>query len=200
MEAPDSPFLHALAQARPDPGGGAAAAHGAALALALLEKAVRLEQDRKISESNPNFPWDGLLKRVRHVAAALLRLQKEDIQAYFNLTRARGSSDPDKLAAALEEAIGCPLRIMQQAQEGLVLISQGGARCEKHLLSDLLVACELLGAAFRGANHIARANLLLMRQSSRLAVWAEDLALTLKAAEAVLQQVRADLLERQSCP
>jgi formiminotetrahydrofolate cyclodeaminase len=196
MDSSESTFLHALAQARPDPGGGAAAAHGAALALALLEKVVRLEQERL----NPHFPWDGLLRRVRQVAAAQLRLQKEDIQAYSNLTQARASGDPEKLAAALEEAMGCPLRIMQQAQEGLALISQGGARCKKHLLSDLLVACELLGAAFRGAHHIARANLLLMCQISRRAVWAEDLALTLRAAEAMLQQVSADLVERQSCP
>jgi formiminotetrahydrofolate cyclodeaminase len=196
----DSVFLHALAQARPDPGGGAAAAHAAALGMALLEKVVRLEQERKTTELNPHFPWDGLLRQVRRVAAALLRLQKEDIQAYFNLTRARGTGDLEKVAAALEEAMGCPLRIMQQAQEGLALIAQGGARCKKHLLSDLLVACELLGAAFRGAYHIALANLLLMSRSSRRAVWAEDLAHTLRAAEAVLQQVGADLLERQSCP
>ncbi len=145
------------------------------------------------------FPWDDLLRRVRQVAGALLRLQEEDVQAYFNLAQARRGGDPRKLAAALEEALGCPLRTMQQAQEGLVLISQGGARCKIHLLSDLLVACELLGAAFRGAHHIAWANLLLMHQSSRRVVWAEDLAHTLKAAEAVLQQVSAELLDRQSC-
>ena len=195
----DSPFLHALAQARPDPGGGAAAAHGAAMGLALLEKVVRLEQQRQGVDGRPDFPWDDLLRRVRQVTEALLRLQEEDILAYFNLVEARGSRDANKLAGALEEALGCPLRIMQQAQEGLALIAQGGARCKMHLVADLLVACELLGAAFRGAHHIARANLLLLHQTARRVVWAEDLAITLRAAEAVLRQVSADLLERQSC-
>jgi formiminotetrahydrofolate cyclodeaminase len=195
----DSPFLHALAQARPDPGGGAAAAHGAAMGLALLEKVVRLEQQRQEVDCRPHFPWEDLLRRVRQVNEALLRLQEEDIQAYFNLVEARGSRDPSILAATLEEAIGCPLRIMQQAQEGLALISQGGARCKMHLISDLLVACEILGAAFRGAHHIARANLLLMQQGARRIVWAEDLALTLKAAEAILQQVSVELSDRQLC-
>jgi formiminotetrahydrofolate cyclodeaminase len=194
----DSAFLHALAQARPDPGGGAAAAHGAALGLALLEKVVRLEQQRQ-GVDRRGFPWDDLLKRVRQVAEALLRLQEEDIQAYFNFVAARGSRDLDKLAEALEEALGCPLRIMQQAQAGLLLISQGGARCKMHLVADLLVACELLGAAFRGAHHIAWANLLLMQQSSRRVVWTEDLTHTLEAAEAGLQKVSAELVERQSC-
>jgi formiminotetrahydrofolate cyclodeaminase len=195
----ESKFLHALAQGRPDPGGGAAAAHGAAIGLALLEKVVRLEQQRWGVCGRPGFPWDDLFRRVRQVADALLRLQEEDIQAYFNLTQARGSGDPSMLARALEEALGCPLRIMQQAQEGLALISQGGARCKMHLLSDLLVACELLGAAFRGAHHIARANLLLMHRSSQRTIWVDDLAHTLKAAEVVLQQVTAELLGRQSC-
>ncbi|MFZ5449822.1 MAG: cyclodeaminase/cyclohydrolase family protein [Thermodesulfobacteriota bacterium] len=196
----DSTFLQALAQARPDPGGGAAAAHGAALGLALLEKVVRLEEQRQSRGTGQPFPWDDLLRRVRLVAAALGRLQEEDIQAYFNLTQARDSGDPEKVKGALEEAIGCPLRIMQQAQEGLGLISQGGGRCKKHLLSDLLVATELLGAAFRGAHHIARANLLFMARNPRRLVWAEDLDHTLKAAEAMFQQVLADLLERQQCP
>jgi formiminotetrahydrofolate cyclodeaminase len=195
----ESAFLQALAQARPDPGGGAAAAHSAALGLALLEKVVKLERQRPRSEEWVGFPWDDFLRRVRRVATALLRLQEEDVQAYFHLTQARASGDPGRLAAALEEAISCPLRIMQQAQEGLALISQGGARCKPHLLSDLLVACELLGAACRGAHHIARANLLLMSRSARRTVWAEDLAHTLKAAGAVEQQVLAELLDRQSC-
>jgi formiminotetrahydrofolate cyclodeaminase len=194
----DSAFLKA--QARPDPGGGAAAAHSAALGLALLSKVVQLEHRRQGPEGEPGLPWSDLLARVRLVAAALLRLQEEDVQAYFQLTRARPKGDPIEVAAALEAAVACPLRIMQQAQEGLVLLAQGGARCALHLVADLQVACELLGAAFRGAHHIARANLPLMRQDSRRDVWEEDLSHTLSALEAEWQQVRAGLLGRLACP
>jgi formiminotetrahydrofolate cyclodeaminase len=134
------------------------------------------------------------------VAAGLLRLQAEDVKAYFQFTRARTQGDPNALAAALEEAVACPLRIMQQAQEGLSLIGRGGARCQPHLIADLLVACELLGAAFRGAHHIARANLPLMGQDSRCAVWAADLTHTLSAIESEFQQVQAGLLVRKPCP
>jgi formiminotetrahydrofolate cyclodeaminase len=192
----DSAFLQALAQARPDPGGGAAAAHSAALGMALLTKVVQLEHRRQTPESNPGFPWSDLLTRVRLVAAALLRLQAEDVKAYFNLTQARASRDPVEMAAALEEAVACPLRIMQQAQEGLALMAQGGAGCALHLVADLLVACELLGAAWRGAHHIARANLPLMPQDSRRAVWDEALSHTLETLEAEWQLVRAELAGR----
>ena len=196
----DSAFLKALALARPDPGGGAAAAHSAALGLALLSKVVQLEHRRQGPENNPGFPWGDLLARVDLVSATLLRLQEEDVKAYFQFARARTKGDPESLAAALEEAVACPLRIMQQAQDGLVLMAQVGAGCGVHLISDVLVACELLGAAFRGAYHIARGNLPLMRQDFKRAVWAEELTLTVSAIEAELLQVRAELLRRQACP
>jgi formiminotetrahydrofolate cyclodeaminase len=194
----ETSFLKAVAQARPDPGGGAAAAHVAALGMALLEKVVGLERRRQGLAGPSGFPWPDLLAQVRQVSAALLRLQEEDVKAYFRLTRARTAGDPEELASALEEAVACPLRIMQQAQEGLALIARGGGACKFHLVSDLLVACELLGAAFRGAYHIARANLALMDQDPRRDIWAGDLAHTLGALEVELQQVRADLLGRGS--
>ena len=194
----DSAFLQALAQARPDPGGGAAAAHSAALGLALLAKVVQLEHRRQGPESNPGFHWGDLLAQVRLVSATLLRLQEEDVQAYFKLTQARTSRDPGEMAAALEEAVACPLRIMQQAQEGLALTAQAGAACALHLVADLLVACELLGAAWRGAHHIARANLPLMPQDSRRIVWDETLSHTLEAIEAEWRQVRAELMGRMA--
>jgi formiminotetrahydrofolate cyclodeaminase len=196
----DSAFLKALGQARPDPGGGAAAAHSAALGLALLEKVVQLEHRRQSPEGELGSFWSDLLAQVRLVAAGLLRLQAEDVEAYFQLTRARTQDDPNALATALDEAVACPLRIMQQAQEGLCLICRGGARCRPHLISDLLVACELLGAAFRGAHHIARANLSLMGQSSRRAIWAANLTHTLAALQSELQQAQAGLLLRKPCP
>jgi formiminotetrahydrofolate cyclodeaminase len=189
-------FRNAGARPGPAPGGGAAAAHGAALGMALLEKVVRLEHQRQELAGPPGFSWHDLLAQVRQVSAALLRLREEDVRAYFRLTRARTAGDPEELAAALEEAVACPLRIMQHTQEGLGLIARGGAPCKLHLVSDLLVACELLGAAFRGAYHIARANLALMPQDPQRAVWAGDLAHTLGALEVELQQVRADLLGR----
>jgi formiminotetrahydrofolate cyclodeaminase len=195
----DSAFLKALALARPDPGGGAAAAHSAALGLALIEKVVRLEHHRRGPAQNPGLPWGDLLARVSVVSAALRRLQAEDVQAYFSLSKALAAEDPETLAAALEEAVACPLRIMQQTQEGLALICQSGSGCKLHLLADLLVACELLGAAFRGAHHIARANLPLMQQNFKRAVWAEELTLTVSAIEAELLQVRAELLRRLAC-
>jgi formiminotetrahydrofolate cyclodeaminase len=194
-----SPFLKALAQPRPDPGGGAAAAHGAALGLALLEKVVRLEQQRPGREKKSGPSWGDLLARILAVAEGLARLQEEDVRAYDQLARARTKGSPALLAAALEEAMACPRRIMQQAREGLALIGEGGACCKPHLVSDLLVACELLGAAWRGAHHIARANLPLLPDRNGREVRARELASALTAAEKDYLQIRTGLLARQPC-
>jgi formiminotetrahydrofolate cyclodeaminase len=194
----NSAFLQALAQARPDPGGGAAAAHSAALGVALLTKVAQLELQRPRPLRKPGLPWSDLLARAQLVSAALLRLQEEDVRAYFKLTQARTSSDPGEMAAALEEAVACPLRIMQQAQDGLTLMAQAGAGCALHLVADLLVGCELLGAGWRGAHHIARANLPLMTQDSRRAVWDETLSHTLEAIEAEWQRARGELMGRMA--
>jgi formiminotetrahydrofolate cyclodeaminase len=161
---------------------------------------VQLEQRRQGPSRKPGFSWRDLLARVGAVSAALLRLQEEDVRAYFKLTQARAGRDPRDLVAALEEAVACPLRIMQQAQEGLALMAQAGAGCALHLVADLLVAGELLGAAWRGAHHIARANLPLMPPDDRRTVWDEALSHTLDALEAEWHSVRAQLSGRLVCP
>jgi formiminotetrahydrofolate cyclodeaminase len=158
-------FLEALAQARPDPGGGAAAAYGARLGLALLEKVIKLELRRPNQDKSRVKFWQDHLRQVRRGGAALSRLQEADVKAYKNLARARAvGAQGRELAAALQEATRVPLRIMEQAQEALGLVSATGAHAKRHLLADLLVAAELLLAALRGAYHIAGANLPLITQ------------------------------------
>jgi formiminotetrahydrofolate cyclodeaminase len=194
-----SPFLQALAQPRPDPGGGAAAAHGAALGLALLEKVVRLEMLRPGPKGKSGPSWHDLLGRVLVVAEGLARLQEEDVRAYGHLAQACAKGDSGNLPAALEEAMACPRRIMQQAREGLDLVARVGAGCKLHLVADLLVACELLGAACRGAHHIACANLPLISESSVRETCARELGRAFKTAETTFLEVRAGLLHRQAC-
>jgi formiminotetrahydrofolate cyclodeaminase len=194
-----SPFLQALAQPRPDPGGGAAAAHGAALGLALLEKVVRLELRRPGRQAKPGSAWHDLLARVQQAAEGLARLQEEDIRAYGRLAQARTTGDSGDLPAALEEAMACPRRIMQQAREGLDLVARIGAGCKLHLISDLLVACELLGGACRGAHHIACASLPLISEISVRQTRTRELGRAMKTAETRFLEVRTGLLHRQAC-
>jgi hypothetical protein len=56
-------FLTELARARPDPGGGAAAAYGARVGLALVAKVIHLELQRPNREAPEVLCWRALLAR-----------------------------------------------------------------------------------------------------------------------------------------
>ncbi len=190
-------FLKDLARAQPNPGGGAAAAYGALLALALVEKVLGLEDRRRPPEENPLSPWERQLKRLSYLSASLSQLQEEDVQAYLNLARARkeGVRDP-QLLAAVKQAIRVPREIMARAQEGLEAVAWAGQRCRRHLVSDLEVAVEFLAAALNGAHHIARANLPLVAETALRRQLADDLAEMARRGQETLMKVRTELAAR----
>jgi formiminotetrahydrofolate cyclodeaminase len=144
------------------PGGGAAAAYGALVGLALLEKVVRLESRRPRQGSDERRFWADLLAGVRRSVDILNDLCEKDSEAYVALVAARRAKDAAALKAAQEEAIACPVRIMDEAREALSLAREIGIRCREHLAADVLVVCQLLRAGVCGAHHIATANLRMM--------------------------------------
>ena len=191
------PFLEALAKPEPVPGGGAAAAHGAAAGFALLEKIVRLELQRQPIASELQSLWETLLEHACGLAETVLRLRDEDGRAYMRFAEARASGKAAQdVIAALEQAVESPLKIMETAHDGLSCASQAGKHCRKHLLSDLLVVCELLGAATRGAYRIAQANLLLMADSSRKGEYQKLLSRLRDRWSDSFQQVERSILAR----
>lgn len=144
---------------QPIPGGGAAAAYAGSVGLALLKKIIRLEMGRHHAAFE-HFPWQELLDQVSVLDKSLYRLRDEDGRSYMHLAEVKGSGKSEaEIASALKEAIDCPMKIMEQAHEALGYVSQAAERCKKHLLPDLSVVCELLGATIRGADHIIQANL-----------------------------------------
>ncbi len=160
-------FLEQLSQPRPDPGGGAAAAYGGMLALALLAKVAQLEALRPSNQGNRQV-WEEKLEQIKQLTADLDRLREEDVRAYFNLAQTRASACHDPVRKeAVAYALQVPQEIMGRAREALALVAWTGARCRKHLVSDLQVAREFLGAASQGACHIARANLPLVADASQ---------------------------------
>lgn len=147
---------------QPIPGGGAAAAHAGIVGLALLEKIIRVEISRHPGPPE-NSPWDDLLHEILALRENLYRLRGADGKSYIRLAQARKSGEgPEEIMSALRQAIDCPMGIMEQTPKALGCVAETAKYCKKHLLSDLRVVCELLEAAGRGADHIARENLNLM--------------------------------------
>ncbi|MBM4285056.1 MAG: cyclodeaminase/cyclohydrolase family protein [Deltaproteobacteria bacterium] len=190
---PDT-FLTQLARPRPDPGGGAAAAYAARVAVALLLKVAHLEAPR--SRPGPGSPevWEEILKEAERLAHRFRQLQDEDVEAYRGFARARAAGSG--LLQAVRAATRCPLNIMNCALATLELAGRAGALCQPHLLSDLLVAVELLGGALQGAYHIASANLPWFEAVSERRNTAATLVRARDLGEAALWTVRLDLMAR----
>jgi methenyltetrahydrofolate cyclohydrolase len=170
-------FLEQLAQARPDPGGGAAAAYSAGVGLALLTKIIRLEKSRPYNDASQGKFWAEQLAETRRLTRIFQQLRQVDVEAYLTMAQALSvRQQGSNLQRAVEEATRCPWQIMEQALVALGLVAAAGAQCRRHLLSDLLVATELLGGALQGAYHIAAANLPLIRAAARRTEWAGRLS------------------------
>ncbi len=192
-------FLDDLRRPRPDPGGGSAAAHGALLGVALVEKVVLIERRRARGRDSEFDFWDNLRRESERLVDWFTRLRAEDVLVYRRLAEAlRGGANGSRLEAALTDAVSCPLRIMQGAGEALDLIDAAGSRCRPLLVADVLVACEFLGAALFSAHHIARANLPLMREPSNHDEWLARLTAELDRGRGRLDRVRGFLEGRHA--
>ncbi len=155
-------FLEDLAEPRPDPGGGAAAAYGVSLGLALATKIALLEAGRERRRSSDDGRREEMVAGLAALKTEASRLQDEDCRAYRKLVEASAPGhDRRQFLAAFEEAVLCPIRIARTAASGLALIAEIGSYCKRHLIPDLQVAAEFLGAAVEGSYRIAAANFTL---------------------------------------
>ncbi len=162
----NEPFLTALANPEPSPGGGAAAGYSACLGLALVKKVIHLELLRSRASRELTVYWKNLLNHANEMEKALEQLMEEDGKAYLEYVEARSDCRNQNIVAALDKAIECPVKIMKQSDEGLELVSEAARLCGRHLVSDLLVSGESFLAAVRGAHHIAWANIRLLPGNS----------------------------------
>jgi formiminotetrahydrofolate cyclodeaminase len=188
-------FIEALARPYPVPGGGAAAAHGACVGLALLEKIVKVELQR--SRDSSESEWKNLLQEVKKSSSTLLQLRDEDGRAYVRFAQAKTfGKDKTEVFEALQQAIECPIRIMEEANEAVNFVARAGMHCKGHLLSDLLVVCELLKATIGGAHRIARANLSLMEASPKRNEYQDRLEQLLTGSRELYESAVSALVQR----
>ena len=188
-------FIEALARPKPVPGGGAAAAYGACVGLALLEKIVKVELQR--SRDSSEAEWKNLLREVKKSSNTLLQLRDEDGRTYVRFAQAKSvSKGKTEVLEALQQAIECLVRIMEEASEAINFVARAGMYCKGHLLSDLLVVCELLSSAINGAHGIAQANLSLMEASLEKSEYLDRLEQLFSDSRALYKSVGSALMHR----
>jgi formiminotetrahydrofolate cyclodeaminase len=191
-------FLISLAEPGPRPGGGAAAAYGASVGLALLEKIAGLEAKRPENIGQTKAFWEMLLARLKSVSERLAQLREEDGRVYAMLTESRKAygTASDGYSSALRHATQVPLEIMKEVPRALACAEEIGARCKRHLLSDLLAACELLAGGSRSASCIVEANMRLFADKSVQTHFRRELNRIQEEVFHLLEQIRALGLSR----
>jgi formiminotetrahydrofolate cyclodeaminase len=75
-------------------------------------------------------------------------------------------------------------------------VARAAKRCKGHLLSDLLVVCELLRAAINGTHRITQANLGLMPDGSLRNSYVNELNKFQGESRDLVKSVEVGILER----
>jgi len=152
-------FLDALAAARPDPGGGSAAALAVALAAALCAMTAELSA-RHLARA-PQLAADSreLLRRAAPLAQA-------DADAYGGVLAARRAPGPpagrpreERVSAALARASDVPLEVAELGDKAAALAAQIAAQGNPGVRGDALTAARLAAAAAQAAAALVRINL-----------------------------------------
>ena len=154
-------FLTALAAKTPTPGGGATAALAGAIGCAQANMVVRFSLTKASAEARP------MLEKLDHTLetgrSVFLNLMIEDQQAYAAYREARSLPDSDSKKASLADASAKCLLIPQSmlalAASEITAIEPAVSSLNRFLLSDLIVAAELLCASARSAAAIVETNL-----------------------------------------
>jgi formiminotetrahydrofolate cyclodeaminase len=160
LSLPLRQFLDRAADRTPTPGGGSVAALVGALATTMAQMAARytLGNPRYADHEPAVRAWLEELERAR---AAFGRLLDEDVAAYERYAAARDADDAEK-ARALATATAVPMEVVAMAATAARRVDELKDRCNRHLLSDLVVAAILFDAAAHAAAANVRVNLARM--------------------------------------
>jgi formiminotetrahydrofolate cyclodeaminase len=144
-------YLQALSSTAAVPGGGSAAALAAAMGAALISMVAKLSAKKaQIAEDRETLT--SLVPEFDRLAARLLELSQDDVDAYRAVIDARKSgAQGDVLARAYERAAEVPLAAATAAAHALALLPEVSKRAWEMTASDLAVGSELLETGLAGA-------------------------------------------------
>jgi formiminotetrahydrofolate cyclodeaminase len=144
-------YLAALASTAAVPGGGSAAALAAAMGAALISMVAKLSAKKTKAVEDRDVLAD-LAPQFDQLAARLLELSQEDIDAYRAVIDARkAGAQGEALGQTYERAAEVPLAAATAAARGLALLPEVSKRAWEMTASDLAVGSELLETGLAGA-------------------------------------------------
>jgi formiminotetrahydrofolate cyclodeaminase len=144
-------YLQALTSTAAVPGGGSAAALAAAMGAALISMVAKLSAKKAKEEEDREVLTD-LVPELDQLAARLLQLSQDDVDAYRAVIDARKSgAQGEALGRAYERAAEVPLSAATTAARALALLPEVSKRAWEMTASDLAVGSELLETGLAGA-------------------------------------------------
>lgn len=132
----------------PVPGGGSAAALSAALGAALISMVVNYSLGKKTADVDAQL--NKILLKSEKLRKRFMELVDLDAEAYLNFVQARKADDRTKKQAR-QRACDVPLEVAKLCYEAIDLTPYLVLEGNKYLVSDVEVALELLGAAYKSA-------------------------------------------------
>ena len=144
-------YLEALASTAAVPGGGSAAALAAAMGVALVSMVAKLSAKKAKADTDREV-LTSLVPELDQLAARLLELSQEDIDAYRAVIDARksGATGP-ALARSYQRAAEVPLEVATAASRAIAMLPEVSRRSWEMTASDLAVGSELLQTGLSGA-------------------------------------------------
>lgn len=166
-------FCSALAEPKPVPGGGSAAAGLAAIGVSLALKVCRLQFKKSQRDSSNGHPKT-LAQAIDHIVPVqeqFLALAGEDAVAYHGVTQAYrlDKNDPlreSKIQEALKAACEVPLKVFRLSVQQLLQLGSLRALISSSILSDYKVGFQSLVAGSLGAKENVLINLELIRDET----------------------------------
>lgn len=151
-----SQYLDRLSSKDPAPGGGSAAALVSALGVALISMTARYSQGKNQTKA--------VVKRIKviltkseKIRKRLLELVDLDAQAYLAVVKTRNSNKKQK-EVALKKARAVPSEVCKLSYAAIQLTPFLVKNGNKHLISDVKCAVEMLSAGFHAAVANVQAN------------------------------------------
>lgn len=148
-------YCEVLSQKVPTPGGGSAAALTGALGAALVSMVANYSLGKKSPDVDVRL--NEILAKSENYRKMFLELVDLDAEAYLEFVKARKADDKTR-EAAKKKACDVPLQIAKLCYQAIDLTPYLVVEGNKFLVSDVEVALELLGAAYKSAMFNVRVN------------------------------------------
>jgi formiminotetrahydrofolate cyclodeaminase len=168
-------FVQALAAKQPTPGGGAAAAVGAALGAATAQMAAAYTQRKVDDESGASEKAKSLIEKLN--AMQLLNFADDDAEAYSDLQRTWRETDMsfDEKASIEARALAVPVNLVEVCHTHILAIQEFLPHCNSNITSDAKVGIHQLAGAARSAYETVLVNKPSMDEKRRLMVLLKEI-------------------------